>query len=257
MRPKVQAMSSPLPVPATVPARALLRVLGHARWALAGAAGLAAPALAQVGFEPAWLQQVQQFTLNAARHAMPGQRIAVEVGAPDARLRLAACQRTEPYLPDVARLWGRSRVGLRCLQGHSPWNISVPVTVKVFGLAQVAKAALPQGRVILPGDIAQAEVDLAEDSSQAISNAEQAVGRALLRPVASGQALRQAHLKLRQWFAVGEDVKVLVRGSGFQAVGNGQALAAGIEGQPVRVRTESGRIVTGLPVAQALIEITL
>ncbi len=244
------------------PVLSALRHLSGARawawvWVSAGVALCAAPALAQPAAEALWLRDVQQFTLAAARHAWPGQRIDVELGTLDARLRLAPCQRAEPYLPQVARLWGRSRIGLRCTQGASAWNVFVPVTVKVYGAAWVAAAPLPVGRVIVRTDLVQAEVDLAEETSVVVTEPGRAVGRALLKPLNSGQALRLGHLKAQQWFAAGDAVRVVARGTGFQAVGTGQALTPGIEGQPARVRTDSGRVVTGLPSAQGAIELTL
>ena len=46
-------------------------------------------------------------------------------------------------------------------------------------------------------------------------------------------------------------------GSGYAVSGEGQALQAGLEGQEVRVRFESGRIVTGRPVAERRVEVLL
>ncbi len=69
--------------------------------------------------------------------------------------------------------------------------------------------------------------------------------------------MRQAHIKSRQWFAAGETVKLVAAGDGFALEGAGQALTNGIEGQPARVRTESGRVVTGLPTGERRLELTL
>ena len=52
-------------------------------------------------------------------------------------------------------------------------------------------------------------------------------------------------------------MRLVAAGSGFSVSGEGQALAAGVEGQTVRVRTESGRVVSGLPVAERLVEVAL
>jgi flagellar basal body P-ring formation protein FlgA len=52
-------------------------------------------------------------------------------------------------------------------------------------------------------------------------------------------------------------VKVVARGAGFSAVGSALALTSGIEGQPARVKTESGRILSGRPVAPGMVELTL
>ena len=44
---------------------------------------------------------------------------------------------------------------------------------------------------------------------------------------------------------------------GWRIHGEGQALNPGIEGQSVRVRTESGRIVSGVAVAERQVEVAL
>jgi Tfp pilus assembly protein PilN len=37
-------------------------------------------------------------------------------------------------------LWGKSRIGLRCTQGRTPWNVYLPIVVKVWGRALVVPA---------------------------------------------------------------------------------------------------------------------
>lgn len=184
-----------------------------------------------------------------------GTRIVVEVGELDPRLKLAPCSDIRPYLPASARLWGRSRIGLRCADGPTRWNVFLPVTVKVFARALVAARALPAGTVITQADLAQAEVDLAEDPVPALRQADPAIGRELQRPLGAGQAVRESHLKARQWFAAGETVRLVAQGPGFHVAGAGQALGAGIEGQPVRIRTESGRILTAMAVGERQAEV--
>jgi flagella basal body P-ring formation protein FlgA len=216
--------------------------------------GLAAHAHAQV--DPALQQQVREFALAGTRnHAAP--RIEVIVGELDPRLRLAPCEQVEPYLLNAAPLWGRTRIGIRCLRGPSRWNVFLPVTVKVYGRALVATGALPAGGVLTADDLAQADVDLAEDASAALTQDSLAVGRTLTRPLAAGQSLRRSHLKARQWFAAGETVQVIAAGPGFRVGSEGQALTQGVEGQPARVKTEGGRVLTGMPVAERRLEVPM
>lgn len=193
--------------------------------------------------------RARQFA-GASVQASQGTRVQVEVGSLDPRLKLAPCEEIQPFLPPNARLWGKSRIGLRCAKGPTRWNVYLPITVKVFSPALVATRALPAGSVLEEADLAQAEVDLAEDPSAAVLRANAALGRALDRPLAAGTSLRQSHLKPRQWFAAGETVQLLAQGPGFQVGGTGQALNAGVEGQPVRIRTESGRVLTAEAVGE-------
>ena len=202
--------------------------------------------------------QLERIAFDSSQGAVPGvQRVEIEVGQLDPRLRLAPCQRVEPYLPAGTRLWGKARIGLRCTQGPSLWNVYLPITVKVFGPAWVASQTLAAGAVLSAGDLVQAEVDWAAEASATITDPDQAVGRTLLRRVTAGQGLRQVDLRARQWFAAGDMVKVVAVGRGFAISSSGQALSHGIEGQTVRVRTENGRVVSGAPAGDRRVEIRL
>jgi flagella basal body P-ring formation protein FlgA len=220
----------------------------------------AAPAAASLsdGPDDGLMQRVRQLAQELSHAGTAGApRIEVSIGELDPRLRLAPCQQVQPYVPEGMRMWGKSRIGVRCLQGPTKWNVYLPITVKAFGNALVASAAVASGSVLTAADLAPAEVDLAEDASPPVSDAALAVGRSVTRALKPGQSLRQSHLKARQWFAAGETVTVLAQGDGFSVAGEGQALNPGIEGQPVRVRTESGRVLTGQPVGERRVELAL
>jgi flagellar basal body P-ring formation protein FlgA len=207
-------------------------------------------------------QQVREMAITATRAATKDpalgvSRVEISVGSLDKRLRLAPCQRIEPYLPPNTKLWGKTRIGLRCAQGATAWNVYLPITVRVFGQALVSLQPLAAGSVIAANDLVKGEVDLAEDGSDAVQNHAVAVGRTLAKPMVAGQSLRMAHLKLRQWFAPGETVRVLAQGAGFNVASEGQALTAGYEGQPAKVRTEAGRVLTGIAVGERRMELAL
>jgi flagella basal body P-ring formation protein FlgA len=211
------------------------------------------------GLDATLEQQVRSLALGGASGVPTAgvSRVEVVVGQLDQRLRLAPCQRVEPYLPPNARLWGKSRIGLRCAQGTSNWNVYLPITIKAYGRALVATTGVASGSVLKAGDLVEAEVDLAEDASPALVDPGQAVGRTVAQALRPGQSLRSGHLKARVWFAAGDTVKVLALGAGFSLEGEAQALSNGIEGQPARIRTENGRVLTGQPVGERRIELSL
>lgn len=86
-------------------------------------------------------------------------RPEVIMGSLDPRLKLAPCGRVEPYLPPGTRLWGRSRVGLRCLEGAVHWNVFLPVTVKAWGPAWVLVRPVTAGTPLVQEDAEIAEID--------------------------------------------------------------------------------------------------
>lgn len=217
----------------------------------------AAATRAQTAPAPDTSDELRALLSRETKSAPAGTRVEFTIGQLDARLKLAPCQKIQPYLPAGTRLWGRSRVGMRCVQGPVHWNVYLPVTVKVYGPAVVAATSLGHGQELTAADLRIAEVDLAEEPSPALPNAAAAVGRPLARALAPGQTLRQSHLKARQWFAAGETVKLVAQGPGFAVSSEGQAVTPGIEGQAARVRTDNGRIVTGTPVGERQVEIRL
>ncbi|MEO5796074.1 MAG: flagellar basal body P-ring formation chaperone FlgA [Rhodoferax sp.] len=175
-----------------------------------------------------------------------GLRMEVSVGALDPRLQLAPCSKVEPYMPTGTRLWGKSRLGLRCLAGATRWNVFMPVTVKAMGRAWVAKTNVMAGTVLTANDAMEAEVDWAEDASPVVANAEQWIGQVAARSWVAGQTVRQAMVKPAQVFQAGTQIRVLAQGVGFQVLSDGQAITSGVVGQPAKVRLDSGRVMSGV-----------
>ena len=210
---------------------------------------LAAPALAQD--LPQELGAVTQRWLDAALAqeqaggALP-LRMEVSVGQLDPRLRLAPCARVEPHLPAGARLWGRTRLGLRCVEGAVRWNVYLPITVKAYGPAWVLTGSVATGAVLKEGDATEAEVDWAAESAAIVARPEAWVGLIAARPLQPGQALRQNMVRAPDLFKSGASVRVVAQGQGYAVTASGQAMSNGAQGQHVRVRMGNGRLVSGV-----------
>ncbi len=199
--------------------------------------------------------QTQQMEGETDGSAKP--RIEVVLGQLDPRLKLAPCEKVHAYMPAGTRLWGKARVGMRCEQGPVRWNVYWPITVKVWAPAVVAVSPIRAGSIIGPADLRLLETDLAASSSPAILRLGDVLGRSVLKNIEPGQALRQDDIRTRRWFAVGEPVRVTVKGSGFSASAEGMALSPGDEGQCARIRFDSGRVVCGQPVGERRAEVSL
>ena len=173
-----------------------------------------------------------------------GARVEVTLGELNPRLQLAPCARIEPFLPANARLWGRSTIGLRCVQGAT-WSVQMPVTVRVFGPALVAARPLAANTPLTDADFTVNEVEWTREPQGVATDAAQIDQRVLTRAVATGQPVPLAALRAPQVIAAGDPVKLLGQGKGFAITAQAVALASAQDGQSVRVRTESGRILTG------------
>ena len=184
-------------------------------------------------------------------------RMDVTVGSLDSRLKLAACGNIEPYLPPGSRLWGKTRIGLRCVDGMSRWNVSLPVTVNAFGKAWVIKGQVPAGTALTAADVVEVEVNWAEEASPVLRDPALWMGQIATRLLTTGQTLRQGMVKPAQVFQAGAQVRVLAQGSGFQVTSDAQALSAGVVGQPARVRMENGRVTSGTVLDTRTVQIDL
>jgi flagellar basal body P-ring formation protein FlgA len=230
---------------------------------------LAQPLQAMPDFITQALPQAVALARQAAAVVAPPQaRVQVEPGVLDPRLNLAPCGRVESFLWPGVSPWGRTRVGLRCLDGQVRWRVSLPLTVQVWAPGVVLRADLPAGTKLAAEHLGRADMDWAAGPGTAVEHIEKALGRQLVRPLAAGQGLRSTDLQARQWFARGETVRVQVSGAGFSIVADGEALNPGLEGQLVRVRMVTdavqegaaaggGRVITGTAVGERRVEVQL
>jgi flagella basal body P-ring formation protein FlgA len=213
---------------------------------------------ATAGAQTVPVDPMQQFVQREAA-AVAGKlgnqvRLEVSVGALPSGLQLAPCARAEPFIPSGVRMWGRTHVGMRCLEGAT-WSALVPVTIKIFGPALVAARPLPALQPIALDDLRTAEVEWTREPQGVVTDASQIDNRVLVRTVSAGQPVPLAALRAPQVVGQGDPVKVLGQGRGFAIQTDGTALAAAQDGQPVRVRTESGRILTGIARAGRTVEV--
>jgi flagellar basal body P-ring formation protein FlgA len=198
--------------------------------------------------EPELMGQARRWLDHAIMEARKTEsvplRMEVTLGALDSRLRLASCARVEPYLPAGTRLWGKTRLGLRCIDGASRWNVFVPVTVKAVGRAWVVRRDLAPGAVLGEADLMQAEVDWADEASPIVADTGQWLGQVASRALTTGQALRQNMVRPAQVFQAGAQIRVLAQGVGFQITSDGQAMSAGVVGQVAKVKMDNGRVMS-------------
>ena len=197
-------------------------------------------------------QTVTQF-LSVQAGGLPGQ-INVSVGAIDPRLNLAACAAPEPFLPNGAKAWGKTSVGVRCT-APSPWTVYIPAMVQVQGEYLAAAVPLAQGQTIGPNDIARVRGDLTTLPPGIITEPSQAVGYTVARTVAVGAPLRQDALRSQQAVASGQTVRLVSSGPGFKVTSDGRALANGSDGQTIQVRAPNGQVVSGVARLGGLVEV--
>jgi flagella basal body P-ring formation protein FlgA len=183
-------------------------------------------------------------------------RFDVRIGSLDALAQMAPCRRSEPFLPSGARLWGRSSLGLRCVDGAT-WTVMLPVVVTAWGRAIVAASPLTAGVVLAADDLREGEVELTREGAGVTRDAQALAGRTLLRGLQPGQAVRIDMVRATPVVMAGDPVRLRILGAGFIVTSGGQAMNTAANGQTVRVRTELGKVLTGVAREGRQVEVTL
>lgn len=220
------------------------------------------PAAAELGSAP-WRAQIGQW-LNGEvgqqlrEGALPVPlRADIEVGTLDSRLRLAPCQRVEPHLPPGTRLWGRSRIGLRCTEGPVPWNVFLPIYVRVWGPGWVLRRPVAPGETLTAEHAEPTEVEWTAHRDSVLVAPKDWVGLEAARGLAAGQVLRTGLVRAPYAFGMGSVVRVRVEGQGFTLTATAEALGDGRVGESVRVRLANRRVLTGTVVDAQTVSVPL
>jgi flagellar basal body P-ring formation protein FlgA len=172
-------------------------------------------------------------------------KIDIKIGELDPRLALAPCQKIEPFIPQGTKLWGKTVIGIKCLDG-AKWSVSLPIQVSIFGQALVATKNLSVGTLANAEDYRQEYTELTKETGSPVSDISTLAGNQLNRGVIAGQVLRLEHLKPAPTIKSGDTVKVRVTGHGFSATYDAVALNAAADGQILRARGENGKILSGV-----------
>lgn len=192
--------------------------------------------------------------LRAQTAGLPGE-VRLRIGKVDPRLDLPACSSApQAFVPPGARLWGSTSVGVRCT-GSRPWQIYVPVTVRVLGRVVIANRPLAAGRRIARGDLSLQQADLTQLPASVVTRPAQAVGSVLTIGIGAGQPLRLDVLRAPAVIHRGQTVVLRTRGPGFRVSSQGRALANAAVGALAPVRVASGRIISGTARPGGIVEI--
>lgn len=184
-----------------------------------------------------------------------GNRTSISVGplAPDTRL--PECQQLDVFLPADGKLWGKTRVGVKC-SAPTSWTAYLPVHVTVSGRYVTSSRKLNRGQTLTASDIVLREGILSELPSSVMTDPAQVIGQRTKMGLAAHQALRREHLVLIPVIRQGDRVKITARGEGFSVASEGVALNHAAIGEELKVRSAAGRTLNGVARGTGQVELS-
>lgn len=183
-----------------------------------------------------------------------GGEVEITVGDPDPRLQLAACKSYEPFVPTGARLWGRTTLGVRCVDGAA-WTVYLPTQVRVFALGLVAARPIVRGQPVGPEDVRAERLEISALPAGLLAASDPPEGKIAARSIGAGEPLRRDYFQSPAIFKSGDLVRVLAGGAGFAISTEGRALTGAYDGQTAQVALIGGRVVTGIARPGRVVEI--
>lgn len=182
---------------------------------------------------------------------------SVTAQAPDARLRLTACDvPLDATMLSARRQSSRVTVKVSC-DGDVAWKVYVPVQISSFADVVVVTRALPRGHVLGPDDVALRRDNVTSQSAGYLMTLAAATNRVLRQSVSAGAVLTPAQLKRNDAIVRGQAVTLVARQHGISIRMAGIAMDSGPVGARISAKNaNSGTIVEGVIVSEAELRVT-
>jgi flagella basal body P-ring formation protein FlgA len=213
---------------------------------------IAGPATAGIEESRAIRAAVDAF-VGAQTAKLPG-HVEIKSGLVDPQLKFTYCEHLEVFLPPGGKLWGNSTVGVRC-ETPEKWSLYVPVQVRVWADVVLSARALSRGQAIAIDDVAMQRLDLTQLQRGVFTDLQQVIGKVTKAAVSGGTPLRADLLRAAAVVIQGQQVRVVFSGQGFHVSSEGRALGNAGVGEPVQVRTASGKLLKGIVSGPGVVQV--
>lgn len=197
--------------------------------------------------------EVEDFLLNQAS-SYPGSA-TVTVDTPRIE-RQPACDHLETSLPSGQRLRSRMTVEVRCMAPQA-WKSYVQANLSIQGFYYVANRNLRPGDTLSLSDLTGREGDLLRLPNGVVFDPSQAIGYITTRNIRAGGTIKANALRDPGSIQRGQTVRTVVRGVGFVANGEGQAMENGSPGTQIQVKSSSGQILSGTVINSNTVQINM
>lgn len=170
----------------------------------------------------------------------------------DKRLTLQSCSKLQAFLPAGSQLIGNTTVGVHCIAGAG-WTVFLPVKIKISRALLLNTRQLPADHTLQAEDIYTQTLEVTHTSG--ITDKELVLGKVLRYGISAGQVLREDMLRAPFSITQGQNVQIRINGSSFTISSSGIALNNASEGQNVKVKTSTGKVLSGAARSNGVVEL--
>jgi flagella basal body P-ring formation protein FlgA len=131
----------------------------------------------------------------------------------------------------------------------------VPVQVRVWADVVIAARALTRGQTVVSSDLAVQTLDLTQLPQGVFTDPRPLAGKMVNTRIAGGTPLRPDMLRAAIVVLQGQAVRLVFTASGLDVSSEGRALGNAGVGEPVQVRTPSGKVIKGIVQGPGVVEV--
>lgn len=187
------------------------------------------------------IEQIEIF-LREQASSYPG---SVDLSIDAERIqKLPDCDQFQVFLSSGQNLRSRLSVGVRCVAPQQ-WVGYAQANLSIQGFYYVPTHNLKPGLTLSLDDLAAREGDLLRLAPGIVADPSRIIGYVTTQNIQAGSPIKSRALRDPESILKGQAVRLQARGIGFLATTEGRAMQSGAPGAQVKVRTDSGRIVSG------------
>lgn len=185
---------------------------------------------------------VEEYLIAAAASSYPGTPLITVDASRVARQ--PDCDQLQVFLSSGQRLRSRMSVGVRCM-APTTWSTYVQASLSIQGYYYLANRLIQPGELLSLDDLSAREGDLLKLSAGIATDPSLLIGYIASQRIPAGTPLKTRALRDPDSIQRGQMIRTEVRGPGFVATGEGQAMQNGNPGEQIQIKSSSGQIITG------------
>lgn len=166
-----------------------------------------------------------------------------------------ACSDLSVQLSRGQALRSRMSVEVRC-RAPQVWTARVQVDMAIHGYFYVPNRPIEAGDTLTLDDLIGRQGDILSLGRGTAVDPSRIIGHIAIQRIPQGVPIKLRALRSPESIPRGQQVRTEAHGRGFVVTGEGQAMQAGAPGDRIRVRTPSGRIITGTVIDSATVSIS-
>ncbi len=173
------------------------------------------------------------------------------------KFNFSNCQQLDFFIPNGSREVGQTTVGIKCLDKEAPKPNSVILQAEIIQEKKylVVSRKMNVGEEIKQEDIKEEFGDVSKFYFKYYQDPKEVVGKKIKNLMPEGHTIRDSNLALPTVIQYNQNVMVVDGVGNYRVTASGKAMSMAYEGQQVRIKMPSNKIILGIAQADGSVKL--